>query len=145
MQIRQLPPLAALRRQVRLTIPEIGAESGPALQALTDEARQRRLAVSGPPVFRALGMPRDTTTRFDMEFCLPVEASADGALPALNCACLMHHGPLSTLFEAGYAPLLAAMEQAGLQPGRESREVYHQWQGPESPDNRIEIQIAIAE
>ena len=66
------------------------------------------------------------------------------ALPALSCMRTVYRGPLAELFTHGYQPLLQAIAEAGLRTSGESREVYHAWLGPDSPDNRIELQIGLA-
>ncbi|AWK85966.1 GyrI-like domain-containing protein [Azospirillum thermophilum] len=144
MDIHTTEAIAVLRRKGRMTIPQIGEQAALAYEALCAEAMARQLVINGPPLFVAQSMPQDAHTVFELEFCLPVVSDELPALPALRCARLMYEGPLSKLFTGGYQPLLQAMAVAGLRASSESREVYHGWHGPESADNRIEIQIGVA-
>jgi hypothetical protein len=43
----------------------------------------------------------------------------------------------------GYAPLIAEIKQSGRAFSGESREIYHLWESPESPNNQIEIQFGL--
>lgn len=153
------PAIRVLRRSQRLCLPEIAAAAGPVCAELEAHAQASGLAIDGPPIFTAQGLPDDAETPFDWAACLPV-ADAQGmpadephvpsgqteltVLPPLSCARTEYVGPLAELFAHGYQPLLRAIAEAGLRPSGASREVYHVWRGPEAPDNRIEIQIGIA-
>jgi len=145
MHIRIIEPIAVLQRHERLTVAQVGARAAPAYAELHAEAKARGLGIAGPPIFRARHMPQDAHSEFGMVFCLPVAGDGAQRLPRLRCACLVHEGPLAELFARGYQPLLAAIAAAGLRTLGESREVYHVWRGPQSPDNRIEIQIGVEE
>lgn len=143
MEIKDVAPLPVVRQHRRLTLPEVGPASVAACAAVTAAAEASGLSAAGPWIFAARGLPRDTVTSFDLDYCLPVTGGTD-RLPALHCAVLTYEGPLSGLFSDGYAPLLAAIGAAGLRPTGDSREVYHRWEGPDSPANRVEIQIGVA-
>lgn len=144
MELHITPPLAVLSCRRRLRLPEIGLHAPRVYADLHARARSRGFAADGPPVFVARDMPTDAQTLFDMDFCLPVKGGDLPLLPPLRCARAIHEGPLAGLFVRGYQPLLQAIALAGLRMSGESREVYHAWHGPESPDNRIEIQIGLA-
>ena len=145
MDIRTIEATPVLCRRGRLTLAQIGAEAARAYPDLYAEARTRGLPVHGPAILAAHDVPQDPNSAFDVEFCLPVAAPEGEHLPHLRCASLMYEGPLAELFTRGYQPLLQAIAEAGLRASGESREVYHVWHGPESPANRIEIQIGIEE
>ncbi|SOD97562.1 AraC family transcriptional regulator [Caenispirillum bisanense] len=143
MEIKDVAPLSVVRQHRRLTLPQVGPASVEACAAVAAEVEAAGLSVAGPWIFAARGLPRDTETAFDLDYCLPVAGGSDG-LPALHCAAAIYEGPLTGLFSDGYAPLLAAIAAAGLRPTGDSREVYHRWEGPDSPANRVEIQIGVA-
>lgn len=153
MIVKDVPAQTVLREDRTLTIATVGATAAEVLPRLAAEAEARGLAVTGPTVFAAHGLPQDATTPFAMSLCLPVGAcegtdkgdgGGPGTLPALHAACAVYEGPLAGVFSDGYRPLLAAMADAGFRPTGESREVYLAWEGPEAAGNRIEIQFAIA-
>lgn len=143
MQLHTTPPTAVLRRTHRLCLETVGTHAAQAYAELHAEARSRGLTVNGAPIFAARGLPQDPHTPFDLDFCLPATGGDLPLLPALRCVRRIHEGPLAELFTRGYQPLLQAIAEAGLRTSGESREVYHAWHGPESPANRIEIQIGI--
>ncbi|MBB5215224.1 GyrI-like domain-containing protein [Parapusillimonas granuli] len=145
MHIHLIEPIPALRRYQRLTIAQIHERAALAFAELHAEAKARDLTINGPSVFQAHHLPSDAHSEFEMTFCLPVASDAIQRLPRLRCASLTYEGPLADLFAKGYQTLLSAISAAGLQTNGESREVYHAWHGPRSPDNRIEIQIGISE
>lgn len=145
MELHTTPPIPVLRRRQRLSLDAVGMHAAQAYAELHAEAQRRGLTIAGAPIFAARGLPQDAHTPFDLDFCLPVAGDDLLMLPALRCARRFYEGPLADLFTHGYGPLLQAMAEAGLRAGGQSREVYHVWHGPESPDNRIEIQIGLAE
>jgi hypothetical protein len=143
MQLHTTLPTAVLRRTYRLCLETVGMHAEQAYAELRAEAHSRGLTVNGSPIFAAQGLPQDAHTLFDLDFCLPATGGDLPLLPGLRCVRRIYEGPLAGLFTGGYQPLLQAIAQAGLRTSGESREVYHAWHGPESPDNRIEIQIGI--
>jgi len=63
-------------------------------------------------------------------------------LDAFHCATLIYSGSMSSL-ENGYESLINQMLEARLSPGDESREMYLFWEGPESPNDVLQIQMRI--
>jgi len=145
MELHTTAPITVLRRRQRLSLDAVGTQAAQAYAELHAEAQRRGLTIDGAPIFAARGLPQVAHTPFDLDFCLPVSGTDLSVLPALRCARRVFEGPLCDLFSHGYQPLLHAMAEAGLRASGESREVYHAWYGPDSSDNRIEIQIGIAE
>lgn len=144
MEILDTGTVTVLSRTRRLNVSQIGEEAALVYGELHAEADARGLTVNGPAVFVARSMPQDAHTIFEIDFCLPVAGDDLPTLPPLRCARLIYEGPLDNLFVQGYQPLLQSMVDKGLTPNGESREVYHAWHGPESDNNRIEVQIGIA-
>ena len=144
MEIHDIGTMTVLSRTRRLNVSQIGEEAALVYGELHAEAAARGLAVNGPAVFVARSMPQDAHTLFEIDFCLPVAGDDLPTLPPLRCARLIYEGPLANLFVQGYQTLLQSMADKGLTPNGESREVYHVWYGPESDDNRIEVQIGVA-
>lgn len=144
MEIHVTGTMTVLSRTRRLNVSQISQEAALVYGELHAEADARGFAVNGPAVFVARSMPQDAHTLFEIDFCLPVAGEDLHTLPPLRCARLIYEGPLDNLFVQGYQPLLQSMADKGLTPSGESREVYHAWYGPESNDNRIEVQIGVA-
>ncbi|WP_244473217.1 GyrI-like domain-containing protein [Escherichia coli] len=145
MKIHTTETRTVLRRTARLTIPQIGEQAAQAYESMRAEAKARQLVINGPAIFVARSMPKDAHTEFELAFCLPVDGDDLPILPAFRCACFMFEGSLDRLFSHGYQKLLCSMADVGLTLSTESREVYHEWHGPESDKNRIEIQIGVIE
>lgn len=152
MDVKQTTLGTVLCIRKHLTLPEVGHVSQDCCSAILDIIDRSALTVTGPWHFVSYGLPDDTESEFEIEFCLPVvgdgpEALAHQAkyhtLPAFRCATRQYSGELSGLFEHGYRPLLEAIKAEGYELTGESREVYHQWFGPGSADNVIEIQFGI--
>jgi len=143
MNIHTTEAMTALQRKVRMTIPQIGEQAAQAYESMRAEAQARQLVVNGPSIFVAHSMPKDAHTEFELDFCLPVDGDDLPILPAFRCACFMFEGSLDRLFTHGYQKLLCSMADLGLTSSSESREIYHEWHGPESDKNRIEIQIGV--
>ncbi|MEJ2765665.1 hypothetical protein VV869_17060 [Photobacterium sp. MCCC 1A19761] len=154
MEIKDITLGTVLCMRKRLTIPEVGAASVACCRTIQEAAEQSGLDVAGPWHFIAHGLPQDTQTKFEIEFTLPVSGECHG-VPGdgvelkesryFRCASTQYSGSLSQLFEAGYQPLLQAMADNNCALTGESREIYHQWHGPESAKNVIEIQFGIRE
>jgi hypothetical protein len=149
-QSKTVPEINVLAASRILRIPEVGACSAGAIPALEADAAAQNLAFTGPWIFVSHNLPQDATTTFDLKICrqiAPRDAYAGTFavidLPEFACAFAEYEGPLSGIFSAGYAPLLDAIQEAHAILTGEIREVYHVWGDPESPANRVEIQIGL--
>jgi len=138
---------AARRIRIR-DVATVSAELSPAMSA---EVGELGLTKAGPWVFIAQDLPRDGKTLFDWRICLPIErpAAYTGRFDLLHLepiivASALHRGSLRTLFSKGYGPLVSEIEQSRHIFSGESREVYHDWRGPESSYHLIEIQFGLA-
>jgi hypothetical protein len=144
MELHTTPVIPVLRRRLTLRLPQVAQMAGPCCAELEALARAQGRTVQGPPIFAAHGLPQDGHTPFDLDICLPVSGPGAEELPALSCMRTVYCGPLEGLFTQGYQALLDAIAAAGRTPSGQTREVYHAWHGPDSPDNRIELQIGLA-
>ncbi|GGY19867.1 hypothetical protein GCM10011289_24160 [Paludibacterium paludis] len=151
MHQKVVEPLTVLYAAQELTIPEIGSHAEKLCAALLAEAQKQRLSIAGPWVFVYHKLPANGTDRCLAEFCLPVDGPETGsdsafAVKTLNrfaCAASEYRGSLAGLFEHGYQPLVNDITGAGLRVTGESREIYHAWAAPDSPDNRVELQFGV--
>jgi effector-binding domain-containing protein len=91
----------------------------------------------------------DPTVAFDLDIGVPVpdKTPAIGGfkvrkLPPFRCASMVYRGPLKHLRRA-YDKLIPEMIAAGYVPSDELRESYTVWEGAESPNNVVEIQVGI--
>jgi effector-binding domain-containing protein len=105
--------------------------------------------LGGPPIFVYHGATGDPTAKFTLDtgLTVPADTKALGEfkvkkLPALHAATAYFTGPLASL-GAAYAQFFPQLMQAGHIPTGDMREVYLFWEGPESANNVVEIQIGI--
>ena len=150
---RLIPPIPVISRRDRLTISQIPAHSGPAIQSLVDALNRLGVSpINGECIYLYHGCDGNPATFFDLEICLPVPATLTADLPAplqllststFQCLAIEYTGPLTGI-GAAWMELVAAVRTAGLEPTDESREVYKKWVGFDSPENITELQQGIA-
>ena len=152
MQRKDAAPMTVLCARQELTIPEVGLYAEQYGAQMLAEVEQHGLPVVGPWVFIAYHLPKNAKQRYTTEFCLPIgraetyrgDRFAVKALVSFPCAYAEYRGKRRQLFTQGYQPLVRDIVAAKLSFTGESREVYHRWVGPNSPDNHIEIQFGVA-
>lgn len=135
----------------RLTIPQVKQAAGELCPQIDAEIAKAGMLPREPWVFVARNLPKDSRTLFEWRACRPVIAPADygGPMDFLRLEPIMvasatHQGPIRTLFTKGYAPLVAAISESRHTFSGESRELYHQFDGPGAGYQRIEIQFGLA-
>lgn len=152
MERKIVEPMTVLYAEQELTIPEVGAYGEKYGKEFAQEIEKNGLRVVGPWVFISYNLPKNGRDRYRTEFCLPIangEAYAGGkfaikSLSRFPCAFVEYNGKLRQLFTKGYQPLVREIVAAKMNFTGESREVYHAWIGPNSHENRIEIQFGVA-
>ena len=152
MQRKNAAPMTVLYARQELTIPEVGIYAQQYGAQMMAEVEQYGLQVVGPWVFMSYNLPKNAKQRYTAEFCLPIDSGetyVDGrfavkALGSFPCAYAEYRGKRRQLFTQGYQPLVREIVAANLPFTGESREIYHSWIGPNSSDNRIEIQFGVA-
>ena len=151
MQRKTVAPMQVLFATQELTIPEVGVYAERHGRELMEAVETYGLQSAGPWLFVSYNLPRNETDRYTMDFCLPIsnaqaytgERLSVKQLGSFPCASLVYDGVLRDLFTGGYRPLIEQITAANLNLTGESREVYHAWHGPESHENRIEIQFGV--
>ncbi|PKM13889.1 MAG: AraC family transcriptional regulator [Gammaproteobacteria bacterium HGW-Gammaproteobacteria-5] len=151
MEEKVIAPQRVLFIGQELSIPEVAEQAQVCCAEIIRVAQERGLQVAGPWVFVSHKLPDNTSDRFRIEFCLPVEGSLDEPAGAVECKLLTamrcvhgdYRGPLADLFVRGYAELVEKARAAGHKLTGESREVYHSWQDADSLANHIELQFGI--
>ena len=152
MERKIVEPMTVLYAEQELTIPEVGIYGEKYRAEFTQEVEKYGLRVLGPWIFISYHLPKNGRDRYRAEFCLPLgngEAHAGGKYPIKSlsrfpCAFVEYNGKLRQLFTKGYQPLVREIAAAKMSFTGESREVYHSWIGPNSQENRIEIQFGVA-
>lgn len=145
-------PITVLYAEQELSIPEVSVYGEKFCAEIMQEVEKYGLRVAGPWVFISYNLPKNGKDRYRAEFCLPIANGDDYAgglfpiksLSRFSCAFVEYNGKQRQLFTKGYQPLVREIVTAKMNFTGESREVYHAWIGPNSPENRIEIQFGVA-
>ncbi len=145
--VREIPGF--MSATATTTIPKIkevvAAKFGPMGKA----AREAGVHFEGPAIFIYQGATGEMEQPFDLTMGMPVAADAKDVgeykvakRPGMLCVSAYYTGDISHLGEA-WGKFYGQAMQRGVKPTGESREVYLFWEGEESPNNVIELQIAI--
>ena len=116
---------------------------------LAAAANEGEVAFNGPCVFVFRGRSNELRRPFIAEIGFAV---ADGTRPfgrfqvrklaAFHCAAVTLTGP-GSLIDKAYDVLDPAIDAAGLRRTDETREVYTDWEGPDSPNDQILVGIGV--
>jgi hypothetical protein len=151
LEIKATEAMRVIYCERRITLPQVkqmGAEAGTIIEA---EIARCGMQITGPWIFIAHGLPKESKSLFQLRVCRPVQFDGqyDGPAALLDLepimvASALHQGSIRTLFTKGYAPLLADIDRSRHTYSGESREIYHQWNGAEAKYQGIEIQFGLA-
>jgi hypothetical protein len=116
---------------------------------LARAANDGSVTFSGPCVFVFMGKSTELRKLFTVEigFAVPDGTRPFGRfqvrrLPAFHCAAVTLAGP-GALIDKAYDVLDPAVDAAGLRRTDEIREIYLNWNGPDSPDDQIMVGIGV--
>lgn len=147
---RTTPRMDIVRQHCRLSISDIAAEAAARSSSIEEKIAASGLEPSGPWIFVSHNLPQDAETLFDWEIWRPVAGLPNEAtamevehIPSARVASRLFRGILAEIFTCGYLPLLTEIAGEGLALSGESREIYHQWSGPEE-QAEVEIQFVLA-
>jgi len=152
--IKQEAPLPVISRRDRLTIPQIPARSGPAIQSLIESLKRLGIHPAGRDMIYVYhGCNGDPAVEFELEICLPVPSSLDPNLrpeppvelkttAPFRCVAVDYVGPMSGIGQA-WMKLVRHIRDAGYKPTDESREIYKKWVGFDATENVTELQQGI--
>jgi hypothetical protein len=150
--VKTIPPTRVLFRRDRLTIPQVPAHAGPAIDSFMAALRRADVPPAGPVIFVYYGIEADPAQEFDLDICVPLPAEAVisvatpigcKTLPAFDCISADYVGPMREIGDA-WRQVADAWRASGRQASGESREVYKQWIGFDSLENVTELQKGIA-
>lgn len=151
MQIRETDAMRVISAASTITIPDVRTKSAELAPLIEADIERHGMTVTGPWIFVAHNLPKDSKTTFNWRICRPVtfDRAYDGALDLIELEPIMvasatHHGSLRTLFTQGYAPLVERITMSRHNFSGESREIYHRWSGPGAKYHEIEIQFGLA-
>lgn len=149
--LKEVPPtIYVVSSHDDVTIPEIPAISRNELDPLVAALEAAGGEATAPVTFIYYGADGTPTTRFRLDLAIPVSTRPTSLAepyevldtPAFRCVATDYVGPMADI-QVGYDALFSAMAAQGLTRTNESREIYKQWIGMESPDNVTELQIGV--
>jgi effector-binding domain-containing protein len=119
-------------------------------EPLIAKAKAGGIVFTAVPIFVYHGATGQPDQEFSMETGFPVEAGTKdldkdftvSKLVAFHCATAYHSGPVKDLGKS-YGELFGDIISADYKLTGETREVYLFWEGPESVNNVVEIQVGI--
>jgi effector-binding domain-containing protein len=116
---------------------------------LAQAANDGKVRFTGPCIFVFLGRSTDLQKPFMLQVGFPVSPGVKPfgnlqvkSLAAFRCASVDFSGP-GALIDKAYDKLEPAVEAAKLPRTDEVREVYINWDGPDSPDDQIRVGIGV--
>lgn len=149
MELKKVNPQKVFYHAEVTTMNDIKAVAEREIDNLCKEAEDLGLKESGPLHFVYYGCCDKPDTKFTLEIALVVdqEKPYNGKyrfkeLEKLTCVTTTHHGDINKIGET-YEMFMTEIYKSGKHVTDQSREVYHKWISPESPDNITEIQVGI--
>jgi effector-binding domain-containing protein len=151
LEIRTLPAQSFLYARTRTTYSDMQRPVEQIMADLGQAAADGRFQPAGPVTFVYLGAKQELSKAFDLDIGFPVTPGTRPfgrfkvrTLPAFRCASVTYTGPVTTIDKA-YDRLIPAVQQAGLITTDETREIYLNWEGPDSPNDQVLVSIGLRE
>ena len=149
MRIRKLESQHYCYVPVRTSFQDMAEPTTRILADLGGAAKAGSIHPTGPALFIYHDASEDAAKPFDLEVGFSVSPSDTPParfrlrqLPAFDCATVTYRGPMRSIGKA-YEKLIPQIIAAGHVPSAETRESYLAWQGPDSPNNVVEIEVGI--
>ena len=147
MHIQTVGPIHYLYGSAETTLQDLMQPIGRFLPGLEQAASEGKIQVNGPAVFIYHNAQPEKPFTIDIGFRVSEQTKVFGEYKLrktepFHCATVLYTGPVSQIIKA-YDKLIQSIQAAGLNPGSESREFYLFWEGPDSPNNVVQIQISL--
>lgn len=154
MLIHTADPITVVSVQMTATLNTLTNVVGNTPQQLYSEFEAQDIPPAGPMLFVYRGMDGDPDSPFELEVALPIDQSTAAGkaysgervvktLTPFDYVEKTYVGAMENMGKDGYEPLFIAMAKSGIESNGEAREIYVNWAGPESPENRTDIQIGV--
>ncbi len=148
--VQTIPAKQYLQSGFESDFKTMGEPVAETLTELMEAAKENKIGLYGPVVHYYYGAPhRDPEKRFKMEtgFFVPAESQAVGEfqpreLPTFKCATILYIGPANRIGDA-WQELYRSVRDQRLTPTDEERELYLYWEGVESPNNVVQVQLGV--
>jgi effector-binding domain-containing protein len=132
-----------------LKLAQMGEFAHETIRQLVEKATDLKLAQTGPIIIIYFNFHGDPEQTFTAERGLPIHADAAKnagdfyvrKAPRFKCAAAIFQGPLSKIGDAWQSFAQTAMAKG--EPTGESRELYLYWEGENSPNNIVELQMGL--
>jgi effector-binding domain-containing protein len=131
------------------TIAQMGEVVPAAMEKLGEAIGQQSMSPIGPPIFTYKGATGEMDKPFDLEMGFPVAEGTKGPpdlqtrqLEKYHCATVLYSGGMKDIGQA-YAKVFSELQQAGLTPTGDSREMHLYFESPDSPNNISLIMIGV--
>ena len=148
-RLQQTKPATFFYRELEASFANFNDVARPVHQALRAAVREGGNRVAGPEMMVYFGLPADRETIFKFQFGVIVE---DGAkpqgdfkvreLPAMECRTILYSGHVKNISRA-FRRVMEAVSSAGEQMTDEIRELSLHWEGEESDNNVVMIQVGL--
>lgn len=142
--------IIAIELQTKLN--DIVKDVGELPEKLAGDLISQGIVPTGPMQFLYSGMSEDPEAPFQLRIALPVsKAKAEGyqgpysveRLEPFKFVETVLYGDIAQLGDKCYYPLIGEITKAGLTMTGEGREVYQNFDGPQSADNETRVQLVI--
>lgn len=120
------------------------------LTALGEKSREEKKALFGPVLHYYYGAPHrapDKAFKMETGFFAPDGVKDIGdfkvrELPAFKCASVLYVGPGTRIGDA-WQNVYRSLRAQGLTATDEERELYLYWEGVDSPNNIVQVQVGV--
>jgi len=148
-RVGQLAACTYLYTTLQTTYAQMNTVATPTVHDVETAMRNGGIAAMGAPIFIYKNAGADPNAPFTLEIGFPVAGGTEAVgnlqvanLDATRSALAVYFGPLSNIGKA-YEQLFGDVVALGEMPASERRERYVYWEGPDSPNNIILIEIAL--
>lgn len=153
METQSTTTMKAVTARLTSTLATITQSVGDLPMQIYNDVEQQQCELSGPMVFVYRGVDGQPDKEIEVEISLPIQTGGTrnayqgkfelSDVDPFHFVENTYVGPVAEMSKKGYEPLFAQLAQSNLIPSGECREVYEHWVGPESDENRINIQVGI--
>jgi effector-binding domain-containing protein len=149
MHVQALPAANYLYGSSETTFEKLQEVIGKYIPLLVKGIEAGEIHPKGQSMFIYHGVQEDMSKPFtlDVGWCVSDNTKAAGELklrklPEVKCATMLYTGSVANIAKV-YEKLMPAVAKAGLTPAGDVREYYLNWEGPESLNNVIQVQVEL--
>jgi effector-binding domain-containing protein len=149
MRIQTIPAKNFIYGSATTTFEKLGEVIEKFIPLLSKGMDDGKIRPEGSCMFVYKGIQEDMTKPFTLEigWLVSDKTQAQGELKVrktdeFKCATVILSGKISNISKA-YEKLMPAVMEAKLTPTAETRELYLHWEGPESDNNVVQIQMGV--